>query len=43
MAYYDWPTNDFDFKPQWPPYIKNFSSKYTEDEKRNEYYRKIWN
>ena len=43
MAYYEWPTNKYDFKPEWPQYVKNFSQKYTQEEKDIKYYRRIWN
>ena len=33
MEYFEWPTNKYDLKPEWPQYVKNFSQKYTQEEK----------
>lgn len=44
MSYFGWETNEWDIRPEWPDYIKQYSQSYTVAEhKLGDLYRKLWN
>ena len=44
MAFFKWETNEYDVRPEWPDYIKEYAKDLTPKEKsEGTTYRKIWN
>jgi hypothetical protein len=41
---FNWKTNEYDIRPEWPDYVKEFAQPFNEDEKKfGSNYRRIWN